>query len=284
MKRVVVLAALVLMTLAGCRQAQTPRTTGTPTGAVTTVEQGSLTVGSDIPFEPFEFEKDGELTGFDVELVREIAKRLNLEAKFIDTDFATIFTQLAVGRYDMVCSATTITDARKKQVDFSTPYFVARLALTINPQRSPNIDSIDDLKSGDTLAVQEGTTSKTYADKNLQPKGVSVRSFPEAPDTYNALEAGQVTAVLFDEPSALTEVETRKSLKIAYAFDSGDRYGFAINPDNDRLRAEVDRVLKAIIDDGTYDRIFDKYPTMPPSARISGEGATPTATPSPTST
>jgi polar amino acid transport system substrate-binding protein len=284
MRRTLVLSAVLILAFSACRQAQTP-TTGTSPGGVTTVKQGELTVGSDIPFEPFEFEKDGELTGFDVELVREIAKRLGLKATFVDSDFDTIFTQLAGGRFDMVASATTITDERKKQVDFSTPYFVSRLALTINTQTT-NIDSIDDLKSGDTLAVQEGTTSLTYAQKNLEPKGVTVRSFPGGPDPYNAVEARQATAVLFDEPSALAEVAKRPTLKIVDAFDSGDRYGFPINPENDDLRAEIDKALKAIIDDGTYDKIFDKYPDIPQSARISGKSGagTPSPTPSPTST
>lgn len=280
-KRALALSAVVLLTFAACRRT-TPTTTGTPSpGAFTTVKAGELTVGSDIPFEPFEFEKDGELTGFDVELVREIAKRLGLKATFVDVDFATIFTQLASARFDMVASATTITDERKKQVDFSTPYFISLLALTVDKQKSPNIDSTDDLKSGDTLAVQEGTTSETYAEKNLQPKGITVRVFPDGPDPYNALEAGQATAVLFDEPSAIAEVAKRPTLSIAYAFDSGDRYGFPINPKNDNLRAEIDRVLKAIIDDGTYDEIFDKYPDMPQSARISGKSGTPAPSPTP---
>jgi polar amino acid transport system substrate-binding protein len=281
MKRALVLSAVVVLAFAACK-AKTPTTTGTPSGAFTTVKKGDLTVGSDIPFEPFEFEKDGKLTGFDIDLVREMAKRLSLTANFVDTDFATIFTQLAAGRFDMVCSGTTITDERKKQVDFSIPYFVSRLALTINTQKTPNLKSVDDLKSGDTLAVQEGTTSLTYAQKNLQPRGVIVRSFENGPDPYNAVEAGQAIAVLFDEPSAVAEVAKRPTLKIATAFDSGDRYGFPIDPKNDKLRAEVDKVLKAIIADGTYDKIFDKYPDIPQSARITGKagGSTPTTSPS----
>jgi polar amino acid transport system substrate-binding protein len=278
MRRLFAIFAVAFLLLAACNRG-TPTTTATSPGGVATVKQGELTIGSDIPFEPFEFEKDGELTGFDVELVREIAKRLGLKATFVDTDFETIFTQLAAARYDMIASATTITEERKKQVAFSVPYFVSRLALTINTQRTPNIDSFDDLKSGDTLAVQVGTTSLDYANKNLKPKGVTVREFPEAPDTYNALEAEQVTAVLFDEPSAVAELEERKTLKIAAAVDSGDRYGFPINPENKPLQDAINKALQAIIDDGAYDRIFDKYASLPPSSRISKASGTPGATP-----
>lgn len=270
MKRVrraaAVLSSILLLAAIGCQRRTTEPAEGEIPGLV---KAGQLTIGSDIPFEPFEFEKDGKLTGFDVELVEEMAKRLDLKPEWVDTDFATIFTQLAAGKFDMVASATTITDERKKQVDFTDGYMVSLLALVINTTKTPNVKTTNDLKSGDTVAVQDGTTSKTYADGQLAPKGVQVRAFPEAPDTYTALEAGQVTAVIFDEPSAIAEVNKRPTLKIVYTFDTGDRYGFAVNPQNSKLLSELNRVLKEMIEDGTYARIFGKYPDLPKSGDVS---------------
>src|SRR5918992_2218290 len=107
------------------------------TGGVTTVEEGVLTVGSDIPFPPFEFRESGELTGFEVELVEELARRLDLRVRWVDNAFDTIFTQLAAGRYDVVASATTITEERQQMVDFTDPYYAAQQALTVNTERTP---------------------------------------------------------------------------------------------------------------------------------------------------
>jgi ABC-type amino acid transport substrate-binding protein len=165
-----------------------------------TIEDGVLTVGSDIPFAPFEFREGGELTGFDVELVEEMARRLDLEVTWVDTAFDTIFTQLAAGRFDVVASATTITPERQEQVNFSDPYYRAQQALAVNTQESPDIRSVDGLGQRDAVAVQTGTTGEIWARENLEPNGVQIRSFPEAPDTYTALEAGTVTGVIFDEP------------------------------------------------------------------------------------
>src|SRR5918996_1149189 len=174
-----------------------------------TVEQGRLTVGSDIPFPPFEFREGGELTGFDVELVEEMAQRLDLEVRWVDTAFDTIFTQLAAGRYDVVASATTITEERQQTVDFTDPYYAAQQAVVVNAGQTPDLTTADDLSAGDTVAVQRGTTGETWARENL-PEGVRVRSFQEAPDTYTALEAGNVTAVPFDEASAGTQAAERE--------------------------------------------------------------------------
>jgi ABC-type amino acid transport substrate-binding protein len=77
--------------------------------SVSTITGGELTVGSDIPFPPFEFRKGDELTGFDVELTEELARRMDLRVKWVDTSFDTLFPQVAAGRFDMAAAATTIT-------------------------------------------------------------------------------------------------------------------------------------------------------------------------------
>jgi polar amino acid transport system substrate-binding protein len=236
--------------------AETGEGTGQPT--FTTSEEGVLTVGSDIPFPPFEFREGGELTGFDVELMEEIASRLGLEVKWVDTAFDTIFTQLAAGQFDVVASATTITEERAEQVNFTEPYYLSQQGLTINTEETPNISALEDLKQGDVVAVQKGTTGEIWARENV-PEGVDVRSFPEAPDTYTALEAGNVTGVIFDEPSASFEAEARPGLEVAEVIDTGERYGFPVDPANEGLLSAIDGALTDIIEDGTYQTIYEKF-------------------------
>jgi polar amino acid transport system substrate-binding protein len=263
-----VLTALVLAaTAAACggddEEAAPPEETAPAETAAapsfSTLEEGVLTVGSDIPFPPFEFREGNELTGFDVELIEEIATRLELETDFRDTPFDTIFTQLAAGRFDAVASATTITPDREQQVNFTTPYYRAQQALTVNTEETPDIQSVDDLGEGHTVAVQGGTTGEEWARENLAPKGVEVRSFPDAPDTYTAAEAGSVTGVIFDEPSAVEEAETRPALEVVDTIDTDEEYGFAVDPQNQELLDAMNEVLQAIIDDGTYEQIYEKW-------------------------
>ena len=235
------------------------------------MEDGVLTVGSDIPFPPFEFREGDELTGFDVDLMEEIASRLGLdEVRWVDTSFDTIFTQLAGGRFDAIASATTITEERSQIVSFTEPYYLAQQALTVNTAETPDLTSVDGLSSGDVVAVQQGTTGEIWARENV-PEGVQIRSFPEAPDTYTALEAGNVTAVVFDEPSALSEAERREDLEVVVTIDTGERYGFPVNPENDELLEAMNAVLAEMIEDGTYDEIYSAYPDLPPGGSIAQE-------------
>ncbi len=238
-----------------------------------TVEEGVLTVGSDIPFPPFEFREGDELTGFDVELMEAIASRLGLsEVRWVDTGFDTIFTQLAGGRFDAVASATTITEDREQIVNFTDPYYLAQQALTVNTARTPDLQAVEDLSSGDVVAVQQGTTGEAWAQENV-PEGVDVRSFPEAPDTYTALEAGNVTAVIFDEPSAVTEAERREALEVVATIDTGERYGFPVNPQNEALLEAMNGALAEIMEDGTYSSIYDSYEDLPPGGNIIESGS-----------
>lgn len=235
---------------------------------LTTIQEGTLTVGSDIPFRPFEFEEGGELTGFDVDLTEEIAARLGLEVEWTDTAFDTIFTQLAAGQFDMVASATTITEEREETVDFTDPYYRAQQALTINTEQNPDIASVNDLGDGDTVAVQTGTTGESWANENLAPQGVQVRTFPDAPDTYTAAEAGQVTGVIFDEPASVQAAADRPALEVVDTIDTDEEYGFPVNPENPELLEAVNQVLGAIIEDGTYREIYDRYFPEAPAGSV----------------
>ncbi|MFQ5948760.1 MAG: ABC transporter substrate-binding protein, partial [Acidimicrobiia bacterium] len=220
---------------------------------------------SDIPFPPFEdFDAAGNVIGFDAELVEEMASRLGLTVEWIDTDFDTIFTQLAGGaRFDMVASATTITAEREELINFTDRYYLAQQALTVNKELTPEITAVDDLGEGHSVAVQTGTTGEIWANENLAPKGVDVVSFPGAPDTMIALEGGQVTGVIFDEPFAVDQVAIRPTLAIAGVIDTDENYGFPVDPAHPGLLDALNGALRDIIDDGTYQRIYDKWFVAP---------------------
>lgn len=244
----------------------------TPTGeaeespALETLKPGVLTVGFDIPYPPFEFREGGQVTGFDVDLANEIASRLGLEVEFVDTDFDTIFTQLAAGRFDLLVSATTITPQREEEVNFTQPYYRAQQTLAV--QEGSPVTGVDDLGSGDVVAVQRGTTGEIWAEENLSPQGVELRTFVQTPDLYTSLEAGQVVGVINDEPSAIQEVAAREGLEIVETIDTGESYGIAVNPANEPLLDVVEQTLQDIIEDGTYEEIYAKYPDLPPGGSV----------------
>ncbi|HUG88526.1 MAG TPA: ABC transporter substrate-binding protein [Actinomycetota bacterium] len=234
--------------------------------AIETLEAGVLTVGSDIPYPPFEYREGGEVVGFDIDLITEAATRLGLEVSVIDTDFDTIFTQLAGGRFDVVASATTITPEREEEINFTEGYYNSQQSLTV--LADSGITSVDELGEEHSVSVQRGTTGEAWAEENLAPQGVTLRTFQQTPDLYAAVEGGAVDGTINDEPSAIVEVAAREGLEIVQTIDTGEVYGFAVNPANEPLLDELNRVLAEMIEDGAYEQIYAQYPDLPPGGNV----------------
>lgn len=242
----------------------TAAATTTEAAGLETIQPGILTIGSDVPYPPMEdFDAEGNVIGFDADLMNEIARRLGLEPRWIDTDFDTIFTQLAQGQFDVVASATTITEEREKMVDFSTRYFNSNQALTVNTNETPDIASVDDLQSGDAVAVQTGTTGEIWAKENLEPRGIIIRSFVQPPDCFTAIDGGQAVAGVLDIDTSLDAEAKWPALKVVQEIVTGEGYGFPVNPANPALLAAVNAALEDMKADGFYQQAYDTWLTRP---------------------
>jgi ABC-type amino acid transport substrate-binding protein len=260
--RLTVLVAAMALALAACAQEEAPTGGGggggTPEPTFTTIQEGILQVGSCLDFPPFESVEGGDEVGFDVDLAEEIASRLGLEVEWVRADFDTIFTAVAGGQFDMVAAASTITPERQQTVDFSDPYYNSRQALVV--AEGSDITSEADVGEGHIVGVQRGTTGKDYAEENLEPQGAQIRTFTNAPDAFRDLEAGNLDAIVNDEPSSAEIIkEFPGQVLIAAAIDTGEKYGFAFSKDNPELTEAVNGALAEIIADGTYAEIFGTY-------------------------
>ena len=131
------------------------------------ITPGTLTVGSDIPYPPFEQGKPPDYTGFDIDLVDAIAEKLGLDTDIVDTSFATIFSDQQAGKFDIVASSTTITPARQKKVTFSDPYFNADQSLMV--QKGGDLTNTDGITSDTRIAVQEGDRRGVRRDQDRRP-------------------------------------------------------------------------------------------------------------------
>ncbi|MGE5153027.1 MAG: basic amino acid ABC transporter substrate-binding protein [Bdellovibrio bacteriovorus] len=225
------------------------------------VAQGRLTVCSDIPYAPFEFIEKGNaegLTGFDVELVRALAERLGLTADFRATPFDAIIPALAAGNCDLVASATTITEERRRKVAFSEPYFDADQSLLLRAEDRDRYTSLEDLK-GRSIGVQSGTTGERYA-KTHAPEGTVVKAFPGAEDLFSALVSGDIDAVLQDFPvNQYRALNAGGQFQVSETFKTGEQYGFAVAKDNGGLVAALDRALAEVRGSGRYQAIYRRW-------------------------
>ena len=233
------------------------------------IKEGQLLVGTDTPFPPFEIGQPPNITGYDIEVVNAIAQKLGLDVTYQDTSFDTIFRDLAQGKFDMVVAATTITPEREQKVDFSDPYYAADQALVVTP--GSDIKTVEDL-DGKTVGAQDGTTGEEYA--NDETDASDVRGFPEGPDAINAVKAGQVDAVVIDQPVAQDALEKEGGIEIPTIIPTGELYGLPTPQDSDALREQINKALQEMKDDGTLKGLYQKYFKIdPPQQVLTGKTA-----------
>jgi polar amino acid transport system substrate-binding protein len=226
-----------------------------------------LTVGSDVPYPPFEeFGKTKtEFKGFDIELVEAIAKKIGRTPEFKDTSFDTIFRDLAQGKFDMVASATTITDEREETVDFTNPYYLPSAQSIVVNKGDSDLKTAKDLE-GLVVGVQQGTTGEEYVEEEIKTK--ELRTFPQGPDTIPALKAGTIDAVVIDRPVAENIVAAESDLEISGGIETEEQYGFVVQQDDEELLEELNDGLKEVIDSGEYKTIYTKWFHKPVPAGI----------------
>ena len=231
---------------------------GGTSGEYDLVAEDKLTVCSDIPYAPFEFEEGDSYSGFDVELMGAIGDELGLEVEFIDSGFDSITSGTAMvgNECDIAASAITITDERELNIDFSNGYFDADQSLMV--KADSGYSSYEDLV-GLRLGVQAGTTGEAYANDN-NPGGVEVVSFSESADLFVAMEAGDIQGILQDLPVNAERMLTDDSLTVIATYPTGEVYGFAVKEEGkEALLTAVNEALATVQGDGTYDTLYDKY-------------------------
>jgi ABC-type amino acid transport substrate-binding protein len=232
-------------------------------GEFSTINEGTLTVGSDIPYPPFEFGREPDYEGFDVDILNEIGKRLELDVRFRKTPFDPIFRNLAQDRFDLVASAATITPERQRTVDFSVPYFPADQSLMI--KKGSDIKTTDDL-AGKVVGAQLGTTGADYAKDKTEAE--TVRTYDLIDDAFKALQAGQIEAVLNDFPVSKYAERSKPDLQVVQTIPTGEEYGIGVSKSNPELRRAVNDALNEMKDDGTYTEIYKKWFEEDPPDRI----------------
>jgi len=258
----VFLLAIASLAVAGCGSSDDDDTGG---GGGSGGGGEPLSVGSDIPYPPFEQGKPGEYTGFDIELMEAIGEKIGRTPEFTDTSFETIFRDVAQGKFEAVISAATITEEREESVAFSDPYYLSEQAILV--KEGSDIAGLEDL-SGKTVGAQQGTTGLELG-KEKADAG-ELRPYPEGPDAVNALKSGTVEAVIIDAPVAQNAVEESGGVEIAEKVPTEEEYGIALAKDNTELLEEINKGLEEVIADGTYTTIYEKWFKLEPPKEIVG--------------
>lgn len=225
-----------------------------PAAEVTTVTEGVLTMGTNAAFPPYEFYEGENIVGIDAEVAELLAEKLGLRLEIVDMDFTAIVTSVQTGKVDVGVAGMTVDEERLKNVDFTDSYATG-VQVIIVPEDS-EIASVDDLE-GKLIGVQEGTTGHTYCSDDYGED--SVVAYTNGATAVQALQQGKVDCVVIDKQPAISFVEANEGLKILETEYVIEDYAVAVSKDNPALKDALNAALKELIDDGTVQKILDKY-------------------------
>lgn len=218
-----------------------------------------IIVGINSGYEPYEFiDKEGNLVGFDVDLMNEICQELNEKCTYIDVPFSHLGAQLKLGQFTAIISSIAITEARKKQFAFTESYNNPGIVLLATQQNLNDFTAFD----GKTVGVPTESQHKMFL--NAEHPKINTESFDSMSDAILALDQGKIQGVFIEEPTALGYMKRHPAMFIVGEpiynesfFGIGE--GIAVNKNNTALRDRINAALEKIKASGRHQELYDKW-------------------------
>ncbi|WP_321341648.1 ABC transporter substrate-binding protein [Breoghania sp.] len=232
--------------------------------AAATANAETVRIGTEGAYPPFNYlTPDNELAGFDIEISNALCEEMKVECEFVTQDWEGMIPALLANKYDAIIASMSITDERKKQVDFSNKYY-GTLPVIVVPKDSKLTGVTPADLAGATIGAQASTTHSNFAEGTFTDSDVKL--YPTAEEYKLDIINGRLDAVI-DNRIVMTDwlnsdagscCKILGSLKSDPAF-YGEGIGIAIRKGDDELREKFNKAIIAIRENGTYKKINDKY-------------------------
>ncbi|MHB0927374.1 MAG: ABC transporter substrate-binding protein [Candidatus Nanopelagicales bacterium] len=253
-------AALSMTTLAACSNSSSDNSS-TPSASSTSAAvdlgvatPGTLNIGTITDAKPYAYSENGELKGFEIDLIKAAADKLNLKPQFTTMDFSGLLAAVNNSQFDVGASAIGITADRKKLVDFSHGYLAGYFSLLT---KNKKVTSLDDVK-GKKVGVLQGSIQDANS-ATLIPGAVVVR-FPDTNAAKQALKTDRVDGLFIDFETALAETKVDSTLSIPFNVSAkGFPAGWAVKKGNQKLLDALNKALDEVIADGTWLKLYKQY-------------------------
>jgi polar amino acid transport system substrate-binding protein len=271
MKRLifVVLAVIFAVTLVGCKPvSQAPEETEVPAAEETHLdkikEAGKIVVGTSADYAPFEYvDEAGTMMGFDVELMTEIAKRMDVELEWSDMPFDSLIASVQEGKIDASIAAFNYDEERDKSVDFTDAYYTSEDAFVVLDSFAGEITNPEDIAKY-KVGAQSGTTQDGWITDTLVTAGLmdeaNFSRYERVDQAALDLQAGRIEVLMSDYVPAQAIVKQYGGMKIIYhGVLSTGPVNIVIPEGDEALAAEMNRIIKELQDEGFIDTLATKY-------------------------
>lgn len=225
------------------------------------LKEGTLTVVTSPDYPPFENLENGEIVGFDIDLMAAVAKEMGLELEVVPLQFDAIIPAItAGGQGDVGASGISIDPDRAKEVDFTESFYIDDQAIAVMDSSAVTEDNAAEAlnQAGVTIAVQTGTTGEAFAQENFP--NATIQGYGNSTDCFAAMQSGNADAV------CTNLAVVNRMLKDAYAdarvvleVATGEEYAAVVSKDNPELTKKINEALKALKDNGTIDELTQKW-------------------------
>lgn len=225
-----------------------------------------LRIGTDPTYAPFESKNaQGELVGFDIELAKELCKRIQTQCTFVENPLDALIPSLKAKKIDAIMSSLSITEKRQQEIAFTDKLYAADSRLVVS-KKSDIEPSVAKLK-GKRVGVLQGTTQETYGNQHWAPKGVEIVSYQGQDNIYADLTAGRIDAAFQDEVAA-SEGFLKQPAGQEYKFGGasikdvklfGVGTGMGLRKEDNELREALNKAFADMRADGTYEKLAKKY-------------------------
>lgn len=238
MKKYIFIIILVIFFVSGC----------------SAKDKDTLVLATEAGFSPYEFYQGSKIVGVDIDIAREIAKDMGKELVVKDVSFDFLINEIKSGKADFAAAGISITDERKKQVDFTDEYSISNQVVLVH--KNSQISNFSEL-SDKKIAVQLGTVADLYVAKNYpNAKLIQHKKYLSAAED---VKTGKADCLIMDELPAREIVKKNPEIKIIDGVLFQDRYGMIVKKGNDKLKNEINKVLERLIKEGTIDKLILKY-------------------------
>lgn len=226
----------------------------------------NIRIGTDPTYAPFESKNSqGELVGFDIDLAKELCKRINTQCTFVENPLDALIPSLKAKKIDAIMSSLSITEKRQQEIAFTDKLYAAdsRLVVAKNSDIQPTVESL----KGKRVGVLQGTTQETFSNEHWAPKGIEIVSYQGQDNIYSDLTAGRIDAAFQDEIAA-SEGFLKQPVGKDYKFGGpsvkdeklfGVGTGMGLRKEDNELREALNKAFAEMRADGTYEKLAKKY-------------------------
>jgi len=237
---------------------------GLATGMAAAKEWKTVRIGTEGAYPPFNY-KDaaGNLKGFDIDIAKALCDKMKVKCVFVAQDWDGIIPGLLAKKYDAIVASMSITDERKKKVDFTDPYYRSPATFVV-PKNSPITDVSPKAMAGRTIGAQSSTIHANYLEDNY--KDSTIRLYKTQDEVNADLAAGRLDAQLADKLVLFEWLKTKDGQCCKFVGPAitdprwfGEGAGIAVRKEDKDLKEMFNKALKEILADGTYEKINKKY-------------------------